>query len=538
MTDNYSCPPSKRLLDWMIEPDAQKGLHFAEDDGQWADWSFADLAELTRTSAARLIDLGATEGSVVAVVSRTSPGLVASFFGAFAVGAVPCSVPHPFAFVQNDRYDDHVGNLLAIAHPSIVLCDTDSLQQVTELCSSRGLPTPQLICIEPDRTSAARLPGPGPLAMIQFTSGSSGRSKAVRITTENLESNLGSIREWVGSDDATTRGLSWLPSHHDMGMVGALLNMVVASCEAWFMQPEQFIREPMRYLEAISTYQINFTVMPNFGMEYILRRTCESETRELDLSCLDGIVLGAERLNPELMARFCDRFQSNGLSRTALLPAFGCAEATLAVTGSPRGTAWTTASPNGSDDQVIACGQALSQVSVRVLDPDGNTAPDGDVGEIVVTGPAVSPGYVAGSTQTTTSISNDELFTGDAGFMRDGDLFVIGRYGDGLKVNGKMIFAETIEADLAQHGIPQRSCAVLLGNSTSGEPFAVVLLLRPRDEWWSLVSKIAARHLPGGIRLEIQETPTGQMLLTSSGKPRRKEMFGRFLAQHESAGAA
>lgn len=538
MMATASQQPSRRLLDWMTEPDSHQGLHFAQDDGEWEFWSYRDLAELTRTAAARLTELGATRGSVVAVVSRTSPGLVASFFGAFAIGAVPCSVPHPFAFLQADRYEDHVGQLLAVAKPDIVLCDADSAQQVAALCTRRGLPVPELIVTEPAAAPVTlSLPGTGDLAMIQFTSGSSGYSKAVKITTRNLESNLGAIREWIGVQEGITRGISWLPSHHDMGMVGVLLNVVVASCETWLMQPEQFIRDPTWYLETISRHRINFTVMPNFGMEYTVRRASRDRTADLDLSCLDGIILGAERLDPELMKRFSSRFEANGLLSTALLPAYGGAEATLAVTGLPRGTSWSSSSANGSTDKVVTCGEALKDVTVRVMTHSGKLATDGEIGEIVVMGPAISPGYVAGSSESTTSIFDNQLFTGDAGFMRDGKLFVIGRYGDGFKVNGTMLFAETIEADLAQNGIPQRSSAVLLGNSESGRPYAVVVLVKPRPGWRDIAVRVASRRLPANVAIEIYEASQSKMLLTSSGKPRRKEMFRNFLAMREAAAA-
>jgi acyl-CoA synthetase (AMP-forming)/AMP-acid ligase II len=226
-----------------------------------------------------------------------------------------------------------------------------------------------------------------------------------------------------------------------------------------------------------------------------------------------------------------------GFDHRALLPAYGGAEATLAVTGLPLREGWTAAAPapdpaGGSvadGAEITGCGRPLEGVEVTVVDDDGAALPDGRVGEIHVRSRALAAGYTGDpGTASGTAIADGVLRTGDAGFLRDGQLFVIGRIGDGLKVRGAMVFAESLEEELVRRGVPERRAAVLLGVH-DGHPTAVAVLEAPAAEWAAPIASVLRESLDD-TRLLTAVLPRGGISVTSSGKPRRRVMWQDFAA--------
>ncbi|MFJ3933904.1 AMP-binding protein [Streptomyces sp. NPDC090029] len=522
--------PDRGLLDWLDEASAERGLSYANRDDDWDFVSYRELASLVLRTAAALRARGVGDGDTVALVQRSSPGFAAGFFGALAAGATPCSLAPPFAYQRADDYARHAGHLLAAVRPRAVVCDDESLERIAKLSADAGLDAPVTFGalvegVEP-------LPRPLPLpatALVQFTSGSSGHSRGVRISEEALRTNLTGMRRWLGCRPELPAA-SWLPVHHDMGLVGFLLNVVVTGFDGWMMQPDDFVRSPLRFLRCLSERRIAMTAMPNFGLSYILRRVRPADLEGLSFDALRCVIIGAERVDPRVLEDFHALLGPHGLDRGALLPAYGSAEATLAVTGLPPGEGWSAREPDDSDaaalagTSVVGCGRPLEGRTVSIRSEDGSELPEGQVGEIVVEGVSIADGYVgdAGSASGT-SLGEGGLRTGDAGFRRAGQLFVIGRLGDGLKINGKMVFAESLETLLHQRGLPERRVAVLLG-VREGVPTGVAVFAGVQDGWRETAHEVLAEWLPGAELLSV-EVPRGGIAVTSSGKPRRRVIW-------------
>lgn len=525
--------PDRGLLDWLDEASAERGLYYANHEDGWDFWSYRDLGRLVLTTAAALRADGVRPGDVVALVQRSSPGFVATFFGALAAGATPCSLAPPFAYQRADEYERHAAQLLETVRPAAVVCDDESLERIRKVAAEVGLGEPVVF----DRlvTDAEPLERPLPLpraALLQFTSGSSGFSRGVRISAEALRTNIGGMGVWLGCAPEYPAA-SWLPVHHDMGLVGFLLNVVVTGFDGWMLQPDDFIRSPLRYLRCLSDRRIVLTAMPNFGLSYILRRVRPADLEGLRFDALRAVIIGAERVDPRVLRDFHALLGPYGLDRGALVPAYGSAEATLAVTGLPPGEGWTTGHPGSADDgdaaslagtAVVGCGRPLPDRTVTIVSEDGAELPDGQVGEIVVSGVSIADGYLgdAGSASGT-SLGGQGLRTGDAGFLRDGQLFVIGRLGDGLKVSGKMVFAESLETLLHQRGVPERRVAVLLG-VRDGTPTGAAVFAGVRPEWRRIAHEVLSAWL-GDAELLSVEVPQGGIAVTSSGKPRRRVIW-------------
>jgi acyl-CoA synthetase (AMP-forming)/AMP-acid ligase II len=254
------------------------------------------------------------------------------------------------------------------------------------------------------------------------------------------------------------------------------------------------------------------------------------------------VVVGAERMDANALASFASLLAPYGFRREAILPAYGLAEATLAVTGLPVDEGWRSIALQPSSvrfgeaiatsaiveagEAVVGCGRPLRDVVVAVGNGE-RVLPDGYVGEIMVRGRSVGAGYVrASGDEPASAFQGDVLRTGDAGFLLDGQLFVLGRIGDGLKVRGLLVLAEQLEVALAAAGLPRARSTVLLGMH-EGAPTAVVVA-EEVDGVACLTAAVLPRFV-GGAVIVVANVPRGAIPRTSSGKPRRRKLWRAFV---------
>ncbi|QWF84813.1 AMP-binding protein [Amycolatopsis sp. CA-230715] len=489
------------LLRWLSAPSADRGIRFALPKQGWDFHSYRSLAQRAEATAAELRAVGVRPGGVVAVIRRGGPEFVADLFGTLLAGATACPVAPPSAFGDRESYRRHLDTVLDTARPVVVRCGDEFADVVGERdFRPRTLPD---------------VP-----ALVQFTSGSTGKVRGVRVSRAALAANLAAIRRWLGMTPADPTA-SWLPVHHDMGLVGCLLAPVVTGSDLWLLSPSDFVRRPMRYLECFDAGGARLTAMPAFGLAHLADRVRPEQVRGLDLRAWRAVIVGAERVSAAVLERFTALLSPAGFAAEALLPAYGLAEATLAATAVPLGRGWRTHAQSPGEPAVTGCGTTLSGVRVSIVDSAGSPVPDGDVGEIVVGGDCVGTGYVDGQD------FGAAVRTGDAGYLLDGELYPLGRFGDSVKVRGRAVFAEDLEL-LVSTVFPDRpACA--LGHAR-GHPEAVVVLERPRardasDE----VTALLRPHLDG-VRIVVLRAKPGVVPRTSSGKPRRAALWAAYLS--------
>jgi acyl-CoA synthetase (AMP-forming)/AMP-acid ligase II len=545
--------PGRSLLAWLEDPSPTRGIRFLRGD-RWDLLTYDGLAGLVRAAARGLVETGVTEDRRVALVLPAGPEFAASFFGALLAGAVPTPIAPPAAFGDPAAYRDHVTGVLRAAAPAAVVTVDEHAPALRSLAAAAG--GPRTTTFGELLGYGDRAPGrpaclAGALGLLQFTSGSSGRPRGVRIPLSALEHNVDAIAGWLEMTPADAAA-SWLPVHHDMGLIGCLLTPVAGGSDLWLMRPQDFVRSPRRYLRCFGEQGARLTAMPGFGLEHVVRRVRPADLAGLDLSAWRAVIVGAERVQADVLDSFCRLLAPAGFRRAAVLPAYGLAEATLAVTGLALREEWRTvavrpesltlgsaveADPSGV--RVVGCGRPLRGVSVAVEDEGGRPLADGRVGEIVVGGASVGAGYSAGRRLAApTSFERGALRTGDAGFLLDGQLFVLGRLGDSVKIRGRSLFAEELESALLDAGIPSRHLAVVLG-VRAGVPTGVALLDRAEESWQQQARAILGRRLEGGV-VVVAQVPAGAIARTSSGKPRRRQLWQQFcdgrLAPRPAAG--
>jgi acyl-CoA synthetase (AMP-forming)/AMP-acid ligase II len=375
------------LLAWLDDPAPDRGIRFAQPDGGWSFCAYEALARMAREAAAGLLLQGVRAGQVVALVGRAGPELVATFFGALLVGAVPSVLAPPAAFQDPGSYRETARGALRAGRPALAVVDGELLGGLARSLEggARVVGFPALL--EGGRGQAPPAPAPpGELALLQLTSGSSGAARAVRVPRSALEANLAAIGRWLGWTPET-HFASWLPLHHDMGLVGGMISPVVNRCDLWLLQPEQFVRDPLRWLRCFGAAGARLSATPAFGLDVVVRKVAPEALEGLDFSGVRGIVVGAERIAADTLERFHRLLAPHGLRREAVLPAYGLAEATLAVSGLPPGEGWTTlaveraslapgrrvrlAGPGEEGAAVVGCGVPLDSVEVAVVDESG-----------------------------------------------------------------------------------------------------------------------------------------------------------------------
>jgi acyl-CoA synthetase (AMP-forming)/AMP-acid ligase II len=507
-------------------------------DSAWELWSYEDLAAFARRIAAGTVASGVRPDDRVLVVEYTGPEFVAALFGVMAAGAIPCPVAPPHLFQGEALYERHLHAIAEIAQPAMVITSANLVPRLTF-----GERSPLVRTAAELAAGEERAPGPAAsAALLQFTSGSSGRVKGVRVPVSALASNVTAIGGWLEMADGDATA-SWLPVHHDMGLIGCMVTPVVRQLDLWVQEPAEFIRDPARYVSCFNAPGAVMTAMPTFGLDYIARRLTPEALEGSDFSAWRALIVGAERVDIGVLDRFMALMGPFGFDRRALLPAYGLAEATLAVTGlalreefvtvpvAPTHTALgQPVMPTGGPvQQLVGCGRAVDGVTVSIRDEAGQPLPDRHVGHIVVTGTSVAEGYASGKALTgITEWRDGALWTGDAGFMDDGQLYVIGRLGDAMKVRGRTVFAEDIETALVEAGVPRLRVAVLLGSSAQGAT-SVVLLERPEPAWVGATTA-ALRRLTEGVSSVILDVPRRWIQRTTSGKPKRRDMWAAYVA--------
>ncbi|WP_405469148.1 amino acid adenylation domain-containing protein [Streptomyces canus] len=523
-----------------------------------------DYAELDRgaRAVAALIQKHARPGDRVLLLHQPGPDYVTAFFGCLYSGAVAVPVYPPLGTHGLER-------VRAIASDSgavLALVDTVTLAAIDDRGSRLDLGSSLQWATTDDATTAPEdwqepEVSQDDLAFLQYTSGSTGTPKGVMLSHANLVHNSATIGRSLGLDE-NSRGVSWLPPYHDMGLIGGILQPVHTGFPCTLLSPLTFLHQPMRWLRALSRTRATITAAPDFAYAEVLRRTEPGDRDELDLSALRHALVGAEPVRRATMDAFAESFRAAGFSRSAFYPCYGLAEATLFVAGRvdpgaepavlrvqrsalDSGQAVVAASGE-SAAELTGCGWAHYEDLTLIVDPaTGEPLPEGVVGEVWVSGPTVARGYWKRPEQTAIDFEATAqghpgrtfLRTGDLGFRHDAELYVTGRIKDLIIVRGRNLYPPDLEMTAERaHPLlyPGRSAAIAVDDGASERVVLVHEVVRKfREEDGPLVVKavreaVAAEH---GISLaDVVLVRVGKIPRTSSGKVRRAECRARWLA--------
>jgi acyl-CoA synthetase (AMP-forming)/AMP-acid ligase II len=519
---------------------------FQDMRGNETTYRFEDLERDTARRAAGLQAMGLKKGDRFGLVIIEPEAFVLSFLAATRMGAIPVPLYPPLSFGSLDAYAEKTANILTNAEATLLIA-SDRLKNVLwslvdQVPTLRKLvPVEDLAGVEgePDLPEIR----PEDLCFLQYTSGSTSDPKGVMVTHGNLIANCDAIIDRLGlSPELGDKGISWLPLYHDMGLIGHVLSPVVRAIPSVFIPTMRFIKRPSCWLETIHQHRGTTSFAPNFAYALVTKRARRADLERWDLSCLKVLGCGAEPINAETMRAFVEVYSEHcGLRKDAILPAYGMAEATLAMTLKPEDTmmvvrpvdaerfqAEGVAEPPASEDTAVdlhvSCGKALDRHEVAVFTEEGQRLPDGVEGELCFRGPSVMAGYFQNPEATATALRGEWLRTGDLGYISDGDVFVTGRLKDLIILNGRNIHPQTVEWEVAEvEGVRKGNVVAFSRPGVSSEELVVVLETKTqdRDALVEAVKHRVQREMSLAIG-EVLLLGRGVLPKTSSGKLQRR----------------
>ena len=394
---------------------------------------------------------------------------------------------------------------------------------------------------------AARAPAEGDIAFLQLTSGSTGVPRAVRVTQRGAAHNPRAMLSALASADPLLEAglaaggascVSWLPLHHDMGLVGCLLSALAGGVDLLLAAPRTFLGRPETWLANLGSVPLAIAAAPNFAYGLCAERVAPEMLPGADLTGWRAALCGAEMVRPETAAAFAQRFAPLGFDAAALRPCYGLAEATLAVTFEARGAGVRRAAPSGAGGPSVVClGPPVLDTTVRVTAPDGTALGNGAVGEVHVRGPGVFAGYHNDPEATAESLRDGWLATGDQGFLRQGELYLTGRTKEILILNGQNLMPHELEwiAESAAGGAGAARAAAFSVDGAAGERAVVVLEVEEAEPaaLAELAREIKVRtgRLLGVPLADCAFVRRGKLPKTTSGKVKRGEARALYLAR-------
>ncbi|MEO1340871.1 MAG: fatty acyl-AMP ligase, partial [Cyanobacteria bacterium J06635_13] len=533
-------------------------LHRGEIEA--ARLSYGELEQKAKAIAA-LLQSHASQGDRVVLLYPPGLDFITAFFGCIYAGviAVPTYPPKP-------RRKSRLQEVVQDADAALILTTTSLLSKIEGQLTNFA--TDRVSWLTSDDVELERgkdwhqvaLSGED-IAFLQYTSGSTGTPKGVMVTHANLLHNSQLIYQGYGHN-SQSQGVIWLPTYHDMGLIGGVLQPLYGDFPVTLMSPLDFLQKPMRWLQVISRYRATTSGGPNFAYELVCNKVKPQQLAELDLSNWSVAFTGAEPIRASTLDRFAATFAVCGFRREAFYPCYGMAETTLIVTGGLKSAAPVVKQidPLGLEQrqveivpdsepsrQIVSCGQTAPGLKIAIAEPQTESSlREGQVGEIWVAGASVTQGYWQKPEETQACFSaylrdtgkGPFLRTGDLGFLLDGELFVTGRIKDIIIIRGQNYYPQDIELTVenSHPALKSNGGAAFSVDYRDSERLVVVqevkrTYLRQLDTKTVVADinqAIAAEH-----NLQTYATvlvKTGSIPKTSSGKVQRSVCKAKFLA--------
>ncbi len=520
-----------------------KGMNTGEPDAP-VRHTWGQVHERSRRVAGALDAAGVGHGDAVAVLAGAPVEIAPTAQGIWMRGASVTMLHQPTPRTDLQRWADETTAVINMIGAKAVVV-SDPFMAAAPLLSGLGmqvLTAEQLLDgrpIDPIDTTD------DDIALLQLTSGSTGSPKAVQISHRNVVSNAEAMFVGADVDVESDVIVSWLPCFHDMGMTGYLTVPMYFGVELVKVTPMDFLRDTLLWARLIEKYQGTMTAAPNFAYTMFAKRLRrQAQPGQFDLSSLRWALSGAEQVDPADVEDLCEAAAPFGLRPEAVVPAYGMAETTVAVSFTECGRGLTVdevdadllavlhravPATRGKTRRLASLGRPLKGLEVQIVNQEGGVMPARSVGVIYVRGEPVTMGYT--TTAGFISAQNPEGWydTGDLGYLTEtGDVVVCGRVKDVIIMAGRNIYPTDIERAAARvHGVrPGCAVAVRLKAGHPRETFAVAVEAHGWDDPDEV--RRVQRQVAHEVVAEVDVRPRNVVVLepgtipkTPSGKLRR-----------------
>jgi acyl-CoA synthetase (AMP-forming)/AMP-acid ligase II len=510
-------------------------FHLGAEETAWKRGALRSEAE--RIGARIGEALGGTHPrGIVAILARSQEEQVLHALATMAAGRIPAILTPRTPKLDPAWWAHSAVDVLARIRPALILTDLPG-DLAAAAGTGRTLPLADLRSVGTvaPLDHAPMQPAEG-TAFVQFSSGTTGAKKGVGISLDAVLRQLDTYGDTIGLEAGpragTGRGdlvVSWLPLYHDMGYLTAFMLPLRHGVPVVMLDPLEWSADPGSYVRAVSRHRATLGWHPNFAFAHLARASRRVEGA--DLSSLRLLANCAEPVTRESQDRFLERFAPHGLRPDVFAGCYAMAETTFAVThGDPARPVLDPEGPRGAERlggrlPVVSVGAALPGVEFRIVGEDGADRPPGTLGEIWIRCPFLADGYVENPAASETAFREGWYLTGDLGYLRDDQLFVLGRVKDLMIVAGHNVFPEDVERIVGETSGLRPGRVVAFAEFDPGiQTERVVVLAEPADASVEVDLLAVRARLQAELQIaaQVELVPPTWLVKSSSGKLARK----------------
>jgi len=526
------------------------GIGFIQPDKSICVVTYPELLEQSLRILQGMQEIGIEAGDRIILSLGNSKETIPAIWASFLGGVIPALLQPPLSFSEYNPAADKAEKVFRILDNPRVIISHEHLNNWVESKIPETNIVDILNLVKEFGTPDIPKIGPNDLALIQFSSGSTGDPKGVKLTHRNIISNMVDIIEGIRLTHKDV-SISWMPLYHDMGLIGFHITPTLVGCQQYLLDPVDFVKNPSLWLDNLSSKRCNITGCPNFGQALVNRHIARKKNPEWDFSHVRIIFNGAEPISTITMREFVANLSMFGLQPVSMFPAYGLAEATLAVTFTSLekeaeilrfqripligdGIAMLAKPENDCAIELVNLGKQLTNCTVRIIGDDGNEVAEATAGSVLVRGDNVSSGYFKHKEATRQTFVNGWLHTGDLGFIYNGNLFIMGRQKDVIFLNGNNFYCHDLEHVVSSlQGILSGKLIIsAYFDPKEGSDKLLVFLVGSDNK--------STRILFARIKIHLMQTlglftntfipiKSNDIPRTSSGKIQRYKMVNRFL---------
>jgi 1-acyl-sn-glycerol-3-phosphate acyltransferase len=536
-----------------------------DDAAPIASLTYRELADAASEAAQGLIERDIAPGDRVALMLPTGRDFFVAFFAILYAGATPVPIYPPMRLAQLEEHLRRQTGILRNAGARILITVPEARSVAALLRAQVESLAAVATVAELSSSALAGLPpvSETSIALIQYTSGSTGDPKGVVLTHANLLANVRAMGQAMAATSSDSL-FSWLPLYHDMGLIGAWLAPMYFAVPLYVMSPLSFLVRPESWLWGMHRYRATLSAAPNFAYELCVNKIPDEALKGLDLSALRMTLNGAEPVSVPTLHRFTERFAHYGFRADALAPVYGLAESSVGLAFPPpsrlpvidrvdrealtkRGTAEPARADSVHPLEIPSCGLPLPGHEVRIVDDLGLELGERHEGRLEFRGPSSTSGYFRNEAKTRDLIHGGWHNTGDRAYLAGGEIYLTGRIKDIIIRAGRNIYPQEIEVGVAEIEGIRKGCVAAFGSTdpaTGTERMIVVAETRETDP----AARAALQERARQVTTDIAGAPADEIVLappqavpkTSSGKIRRtaaRELYetGRLGAPQRSA---
>ena len=429
---------------------------------------YRDLQTGSEAYVRLLTQAGIVAGETVILILPHGKELIFSFFGAILQGAIPSIMPFLTEKLSPDQYRASLSALFEITAPAAVITYPQFVHEVRQAAIGASSIRAILVTDQVAGIASSTKPGyngldrsPADIVLLQHSSGTTGLQKGVALSHQAVFNQLAHYAEAIRLSEKDVI-VSWLPLYHDMGLISSFLMPVLLRCPLVLLSPFDWVRAPIRLLQAVTEYKGTLTWLPNFAYNFCTQKIRSRELEGIDLSSWRAVINCSEPMHWKSHAMFTERFQPYGLNPNALATCYAMAENVFAVTqgginqpvridtlDSEAFATQQLAKPVNPDHPralpMLSAGCPIPGTQIRVLDSNGRDLPERHIGELAINSDCMLSEYYRRPDLTAQAFLDSWYLTGDLGYIADGEVYVTGRKKDLIIVGGKNIYPQDIE---------------------------------------------------------------------------------------------